>query len=133
MKGIRTIALGLALLAGATASAQAQDAQPQGGQRRGGGMGVAPLLEGITLTAEQRTKVDSIQKAFQPKSQALREEMQGGGDRAQLMQKMQSLNTELRAAVKAVLTTEQQAAFDRNAEAVDARRRQMMQNRPSPR
>jgi len=131
MKGIRTIALGLALLAGATAVAQAQDPQAQGGQRRVG-MGVAPLLEGITLTAEQQTKVDSIQKAFQPKSQALREEMQAGGDRAQLMQKMQTLNGELRTAVKALLTAEQQATFDKNVEAMEARRRQMMQNRPSP-
>ena len=131
MKGIRTIALGLALLAGTATVAQAQEAQPQGGQRRGG-MGTAQLLEGITLTADQQTKVDSIQKAFAPKSQELRAEMQNGGDRAELMKKMQAVNTEMRTAVKAVLTTEQQATFDKNVTAMEERRRQMMQNRGGP-
>ncbi|HYD53244.1 MAG TPA: hypothetical protein VEA99_11475 [Gemmatimonadaceae bacterium] len=131
MKGIRTIALGLALLAGTAAAAQAQDAQPQGGQRR---MGVAALLDGLTLSAEQQTKVDSIQKTFAPKLQTAREEMratmQAGGDRAEAMKKLQAVNGELYAAVKTVLTAEQQAAFDKNVQAMEERRRQMMQNRP---
>jgi Spy/CpxP family protein refolding chaperone len=131
MKGIRTIALGLALLVGATTAAQAQEAQPQGGQRRGG-MGAAQLLQGITLSADQQAKVDSIQKEYTPKMQALRAEMQSGGDRAEGMKKMQTLNTDMRTAIKAVLTTEQQAAFDKNVTAMEERRRQMMQNRGGP-
>jgi protein CpxP len=130
MKGIRTMALGLALMAGA-ATVQAQEAQPQGGQRRGG-MGMAMLMEGITLSAEQQAKVDSIQKAFQPKMQAVRDEVQNGGDRQAAIQKSQALNTEMRAAVKGLLTAEQQAAFDKNVTAMEERRRQMQQNRGGP-
>lgn len=131
MKGIRTIALGLALLAGGATVAQAQEAQPQGGQRRGG-MGTAMLLEGITLSAEQQAKVDSIQGVYTPKLQALRAEVQNGGDRAEVMKKSQGLNTEMRAAIKAVLTTEQQVVFDKNITTMEERRRQMMQNRGAP-
>jgi Spy/CpxP family protein refolding chaperone len=129
MKGIRTIALGLALLASTAAIAQAQEAQ-QAGQGRG--RGVAQLLEGITLTADQQTKVDSIQKAFAPKLQTVRDEMmaarQNGGDASAAMTKMQTVNTELYTAIKTALTTEQQATFDKNVEA----RRQRMQNRGNP-
>lgn len=136
MKGIRTIALGLALLSGAAISAQAQEQPAQQGGRRGG-MGAAMLLQGITLSAEQQAKVDSIQQAHAPKLQALREEMraarQSGGDASETMKKMQAANTELYAAIKGVLTTEQQATFDKNREAMEARRREMMQNRPPSR
>jgi Spy/CpxP family protein refolding chaperone len=129
MKGIRTIALGLALLVGTAATAEAQEAQ-QAGQGRG--RGVAQLLEGITLAADQQAKVDSLQKAFAPKLQTARDEMmaarQNGGDASAAMTKMQAANTELYAAIKTVLTTEQQAAFDKNVEA----RRQRMQNRGNP-
>lgn len=132
MKGIRSIALGLALVAGSATIAGAQEAAPQqAGQGRRGGMGAAQLLEGITLTADQQAKVDTIQKAHAPKLQAAREEMrsamQAGGDRAEVMKKMQAANGELQAAIKAVLTTEQQTIFAKNVEAAEARRRERMQ------
>src|SRR5215204_2511980 len=133
MKGIRTIALGLALLAGAAVSAQAQGQQGQPGGR---GRGVAALLEGITLAADQQTKVDSIQKAFAPKLQeardAARAARESGGDPAETMKKMRGVNEELTTAIKTVLTTEQQAVFQKNVEAAEARRREMMQSRGGP-
>jgi Spy/CpxP family protein refolding chaperone len=136
MKGIRTIALGLALLAGAAVSAQAQGQPGQQGQPGGRGRGVAALLEGITLAADQQAKVDSIQKAFAPKMQeardAARAARESGGDAAEAMKKMRGVNEELTAAIKAVLTTEQQAVFTKNVEAAEARRREMMQNRGGP-
>lgn len=137
MKAIRTIALGLALVAGAAMSAQAQgqqQGQPGGAGR--GGMGIARLLEGITLAADQQTKLDSIQKAFAPKLQEAREGVraarESGGDPAEAMKKARGLNEEFMTAIKGVLSTEQQAAFQKNVEAAEARRREMMQSRGAP-
>lgn len=136
---LRTIALGLALLAGAAGTAAAQESQGQAqqqGGRRNMAMSASPLFEGMTLSAEQKTKIDSIQAAHMPKLQALREEIraarEGGGDVQAPMQKARAANEEMLAAVKALLTADQQAAFDKNRAAGEERRRQMMQNRGAP-
>src|SRR5262245_7991326 len=76
MKKLRAALMVAALSVSMTAIAHAQDAQPQG--QRGGGRGVQALLQGITLTAAQQPKVDSLIKKFDADNQALRAEMQNG-------------------------------------------------------
>ncbi len=76
------------------------------------------LFQGITLTAEQRAKVDSIQTASRARQQEL---MQAGGMRTpetrhQMMQQRQATL----AAIRTVLTPEQQAKFDENVAAMPA-------------
>ena len=86
MKAIRIAALGVALLAGSTAIAGAQaatQAPTQQGGPGGGRGGFNRTLNGIELTDAQKTKVAEIQAKYQPEMQAIRESMQGGGDRAE--------------------------------------------------
>ena len=90
MKAIRIAALGVALVIGMAATASAQGgAQQQGGGRPGGNRGgVGMLLAGIdstTITAEQKTKIDEIQKKYAPEQQAIRDAVAAGGDRAEAM------------------------------------------------
>ena len=131
MKAIRIAALGVALLAGSTAIAGAQaatqpPAQQQGGPGGGRG-GFNRSLNGIELTDAQKTKVAEIQAKYQPEAQAIRESMQGGGDRAEAFKKMQALNDKRNPEIRAVLTPEQQAIFDKNLAEQKARMEQMRQ------
>lgn len=74
------------------------------------------LFNGITLSADQKAKVDSIQaqsRARQP------EMMQGGGMRdPEARQRMQQQRQATMAAIRAVLTPEQQVKFDANVAAM---------------
>jgi Spy/CpxP family protein refolding chaperone len=100
-------------------SAQAVSKDPPAGQPpAGGGMGGgganrmnAMLFEGITLTADQQHKVDSITAFYREKSMALGRPQQGDttgmGARRQIA-------TDRNAAIKAVLTADQQKTFDAN-------------------
>lgn len=130
MKAIRIAALGVALLAGSTAIAGAQVAtQPptqQGGQGGGRG-GFNRAMNGIELTDAQKTKVAEIQAKYQPDLQAIRESMQGGGDRAAAFTKMQAIRDKMNPEIRAVLTAEQQAIFDKNLAEQKARMEQMRQ------
>src|ERR671921_344972 len=84
MKAIRIAALGVALLAASTAVAGAQAATlspTQQGGPGGGRGGFNRSLNGIELTDAQKAKVAEIQAKYQPEMQAIRESMQGGGDR----------------------------------------------------
>jgi len=87
----------------------------RGGGRFGPGRGDARLFEGITLTDAQRTRVDSINASFRDRMMAAR---QGGGDRSQMRQMMQ----ERFSAIRAVLTPDQQATFDKNVETMRSER-----------
>src|SRR3954469_13631038 len=91
MSWIRFAVAGIALCAGATV-ASAQGGPPagappmggpqgqQGGPGQGrGGRGMQMLFEGITLTADQQTKVDEISAKYRTQMQALMPNgMQGG-------------------------------------------------------
>jgi Spy/CpxP family protein refolding chaperone len=130
MKAIRIAALGVALLAGSSAIAGAQAAtQPptQQGGPGGGRGGFNRTLNGIELTDAQKAKVAEIQAKYQPEAQAIRESMQGGGDRAEAFKKMQALNDKRNPELRAVLTPEQQAIFDKNLAEQKARMEQMRQ------
>lgn len=121
----------LRVIAAVAAFAIATPAFAQGGGGGGGGgMRMSPaeraarqkeqLFAGITLTADQSTKVDTIM------AQAGRKQMEGmqaaGGDRAAMQEIMQKANTERNDALKAVLTDEQKKKFEENLAAMPQRR-----------
>ena len=130
MKAIRIAALGVALLAGSTAVAGAQaatQAPTQQGGPGGGRGGFNRTMNGIELTEAQKAKVAEIQAKYQPELTAVRESMQGGGDRAAAFTKMQAIRDKMNPEIRAVLTAEQQAIFDKNIEERKARMQQMQQ------
>ena len=105
---------------------------PGMGGRRGGPMQM--LMQGITLSDAQRTRVDSLMTASRARMQAMRGMTQGGGSdaspggprpdsatRAARRQEMEAQRTALRN----ILTPDQQKTFDANV----ARMREMMQQR----
>ena len=98
-----------AMLAGSTTVAAAQDAQQQG-QRPAGGRGFAMLMTGITLTAEQQVKVDSIAKKYAEARTALQSETDMEARRA----KGRELTTKQADEVKALLTDDQKKVFEKN-------------------
>jgi Spy/CpxP family protein refolding chaperone len=127
MKAIRIAALGVALLAGGAAVAGAQAGTQAPTQQGGGRGGFNRSMNGIELTDAQKAKVAEIQAKYQPEMQAIRESMQGGGDRAEAFKKMQALNDKRNPEIRAVLTPEQQTIFDKNLAEQKARMEQMRQ------
>lgn len=123
MKTLRIATMVAVLSLAAGAVAQAQDPQTQG-QRPGRGMNVQALLTGITLTPAQQQQVDSLQKKFNEENQAMRAEMQGGGDREAMMTKMRDARTKQLDQIRGVLTDEQTKVFDKNVEEMRSRRPQ---------
>lgn len=99
-------------------------AQGQGGGRQGGDPAAMQarqnemLFEGITLSAAQKTRVDSIQTAAR---EAQRSAMEAGGMRdPEARQRMMAQRQATMAAIRAVLTAEQQTQFDKNIAAMPA-------------
>lgn len=93
------------------------------------------LFSGIDLSSDQRARIDSIHKKYQAEYKPLRDQMKPAmkearaarqsGDSAKVQaarqsmsterDKMQALHKQEMAEVRAVLTPEQQATFDKNA------------------
>ncbi len=131
---IRTIAsaavLALGLAAAPTLSAQTPTTPPPGGQgQRGGGRMQAMALQGITLTADQQAKVDSIAA----KTRAQMPPMTQGtppsdADRAKMMTLSQASLKE----VRTVLTPDQQVIYDKNVAQMQQMMQQRMQAGPPP-
>jgi hypothetical protein len=91
---------------------------------------MAAMFEGITLTADQQVKVDSIQAKYRAERQKLMPNGMAGGPpddatRAKMMEMMDKQSAEIRAA----LTADQQKIFDANVE----KRKQMMSRGPQGR
>lgn len=116
-------ALTVVILAGAAAPAHAQGGAPPEARQRGGMMGnqqrmTEMLFRGITLTADQQAQVKAVQEKFRPRMDSLRTQMrgamQGGTPDPALRARMTTLDTEQRAALRAVLTADQQKQFDAN-------------------
>ena len=121
MKGIRMAVLGAALVFGVTTVASAQGGGA-GGQARGGrGNQVARLMTDITVSADIQAKIDTIAAKYMAQT---RELMTAGGG-AQMddatRAKMTDLNSKRNAEIRALLTTEQQAVFDKNVAAMPVR------------
>ena len=100
-------------------------AQAQGG---GGGRGMsmedrkAKMFEGITLTADQKTKVDTIMAETAKKQAELRASMGPDSDRQAMMTKNREMAAEQAKSIKALLTADQQPIFDKNMEGMTPRR-----------
>jgi len=116
------IVVATALLLASTAVAQAQPpGGGGGGGQRGGGRGqMTALMAGITLTAEQQVKVDSITKKYVDERAAWPQDM----DRETRMAKNTEMMTKQRDEVKALLTDEQKKVFEKNVADMAARMQQ---------
>ncbi len=119
MKVIRIATLAAALCVGITSAAAAQGTEPpqqgQGEMRRGGGMG-GLLLKDIDLTDAQKAQVKAIREKYAPLQLELRKSVQATGsppDEA-TRTKMMDLQSKQAAEIRAVLTADQQATFDKN-------------------
>ena len=93
-------------------------------QGRGGGRGMnmaVILKDSLHVSEAVATKADSIVKAYQAKNADLR--ASANGDMASVMPKMQELRAQQITDLKALLTDEQKAAFDKILAAMPQGRR----------
>jgi Spy/CpxP family protein refolding chaperone len=127
MKAIRIATLAAALCVGITSVAAAQGTEPpqqgqgQGEMRRGGGMG-GTLLKDITLTDAQKDQVKAIREKYMPQLMEIRKASQATGtvDEASRAKSMELQNKQA-AEIRAILTADQQATFDKNLAELKAR------------
>ena len=128
MKAIRIATLAAALCAGITSVAAAQGTEPpqqgqgQGEMRRGDRMG-GTLLKDINLTDAQKAQVKTIREKYVPQQAELRKAAMATGtppDDA-TRAKMMDLQTKQAAEIRAILTADQQATFDKNLAELKAR------------
>jgi Spy/CpxP family protein refolding chaperone len=114
---VRLALLGMALVALSATAAPAQNPPPGGpGGPPGGGMGnrrMQMMLTGITLTAQQQATVDSIAAAFRAQMPAFTPG--APPDSAARAQRL-ALSARQDSTIRKLLTPEQQAIWDRNAE-----------------
>ena len=106
------------MLAGGSSIVAAQNA-PQQGQRGGSGRMMAALMQGITLSAEQQVKVDSISKMHAAERQTIMQDQ--SADQEARRAKMHDLMIKQTAEIKAVLTDDQKKTFEKNAADMQAR------------
>ncbi|MDF9832390.1 protein CpxP [Ereboglobus sp. PH5-5] len=115
MKSFKYVIVSLVLALGFAAPAMfAQDAGPKGKQGQRGDMNAA-LLKDITLTADQKTKVDAIRAEARKQTQALPKEERRSAKGRKIMQ-------DANGKIREVLTPEQQKTFDANQKAMQERR-----------
>ena len=117
MRKVQSVLMVALMLCTATV-AQAQQPQGQGGQRGGGR--TAMLMEGITLTAEQQVRMDSLTKKFADQRQAMMSD--DSMDRDARMTKMREMMTKQQDEIKALLTDEQKKVFEKNVADMATRR-----------
>ena len=96
----------------------ARDARGPGG--RGAGRGDQAMLRGITLSADQQQRIDSIRTSYRTQMEQLR----GSGDRDAMRAQMRPLMEKQQAEIRAVLTPDQQRQFDQNAAEMRSRMEQ---------
>lgn len=101
-----------------TSVAQGQGMGDGMGRGMGGGERMQQMLfNGITLTSAQQAQIDSIQARHRGEMQGL-DPRNNPGDREKMRQMMETRMSEIRA----VLTPDQQAVFDKNVADMRARR-----------
>jgi Spy/CpxP family protein refolding chaperone len=123
MKAIRIATLAAALCVGMTSVAAAQGTEPQGqGQGRGERMG-GMLLKDINLTDAQKAQVKTIRDKYVPQLQELRKASQatGGPPDEATRTKMMDIQAKQTTEIRAILTADQQATFDKNLAELKAR------------
>ena len=121
-KMIRTAVMAAAMFAAVTTVAKAQGGD-QGGGRRGGGRPnvVSILKDSLHVSDAVAAKADSISKAYQALNAPLMEAMRGGD--ADARAKMTANREKQTADIKALLTDDQKAAFDKIMAAMPQGRR----------
>lgn len=82
-------------------------------------------FKGITLTDAQKTRVDSIRKAYRTRMDSVR--TSNSGDRDAFRKLMESQAKD----VRGVLTADQQKVYDENAKAMQEEMHNRMRNRPA--
>ena len=113
----KTIRMGMmvaAMFVAMSTVAKAQDAAQQGRRGGGGGAGgrvTAVLKDSLKVSDAILAKADSIQKAYATQRAPLMEAMRGGD--ADARTKMTELTNKQNAEIKALLSAEQQAQFDK--------------------
>ena len=114
------LAAALALAVSAMPAVAQQPGPPPGGMGGPGGAGrrMAALMNGITLTAPQQARVDSIVAGFRAQMPAF---TPGQAPDSTAMQLRRVLSARQDSTVRAVLTPEQQAIFDRNLQQMPQR------------
>src|SRR6476661_2706779 len=100
-------------LAGMVALAAPVAAFAQGGGQGGPGRGMQMLMQGITLTEKQQASVDSIGKVFRAQMPPMQ---QGTPPDSATRAKGMEVRQKQYAAVRSVLTPDQQKVFDKNLE-----------------
>jgi Spy/CpxP family protein refolding chaperone len=106
-------------------SANASVANGRGRGGRGGGD--QALLRGITLSADQQQRVDSIRARYRGQMDQMR---QGGGGGSGARTQMRTMMEQQQADIRAVLGPDQQAQFDRNVAEMRSRSDQGGGGRP---
>ena len=116
LMAIRSAALTIALILGSAVGASAQVAAPPAAQTlRGpdGGRGAGPAqLPSFELSAEQKTKLEVITAKYAGENKAAQELM--ATDFAAGLKKLMTLRDKVTPEIRAILTADQQAIFDRN-------------------
>lgn len=80
------------------------------------------LLRGITLSADQQRRVDSIRASYRTQMDQMRQ--QSGGDRDATRTQMRTMMERQQADIRAVLTPDQQTQFDQNVAEMRSRMQQ---------
>ncbi len=117
MKRSLTAAIALLTIALPAAAQQRTAGPPQSG---------TGIFTGITLTADQQKKVDSLYASNQPMRDKMRAQMESGQkpDSAQMVA-MREYRQKAAASYRAVLTPDQQKIFDKNLADMQERMRSM--------
>jgi protein CpxP len=98
---------------GAQRATVADGRGPGGRGGPGGGRADQALLRGITLSADQQQRVDSIRTRYRAQAEQMRQ--QGGtADRDAMRTQMRTSMERQQAEIRAVLTPDQQTQFDQN-------------------
>jgi periplasmic protein CpxP/Spy len=94
--------------------AEGREGRGRGGPGGPGGFGRADqaLLRGITLSADQQQRIDSIRTRYRTQMEQMRQ--QQGGDRDAMRTQMRATMDKQQAEIRAVLTPDQQTQFDQN-------------------
>lgn len=113
MQVIRFVCAAALVLVASTAAAQGGQGQGQGmSQEQRQARQNEMLFKGITLSPAQKAKIDSIQAAARTENMAMMQ--QGGMQDSTTRAKMMNARRKTNADIRAVLTADQQATFDKN-------------------
>src|ERR1043165_8176887 len=110
-KMVKMMAMVAVMFVAASAVAQAQGGGGGGGRGRGGPNMASILKDSLHVSDAVAAKAHSIAKAYQAENQELR--ASANGDMASVAPKMQELRTQQVNDLKALLTADQKAAFDK--------------------